>query len=150
MKTKLCSPKKLTCVNDPIGGYFDQVKITNSQQSNTFARQFYHEDLEIYESMFLILLNRQNKTIAHAKISQGGVSGTVADVKIICKYAVDCLASNVILVHNHPSGNLSASNADDEITRKLKIALGYCDVALLDHIILTSEGYYSYADDGKI
>ena len=129
---------------------YKKVKITCSTDCEKYARQFYHEDIDIYESVFLILLNRANNTVGYAKISQGGVAGTVIDVKIICKYALDTLCSSVILVHNHPSGNTKASSQDLTITSKTKKALALIDVSLLDHIIITEEAYTSMADDGLI
>jgi len=129
---------------------FPAVKITSSNTSAEFIRQFYSDDLGIFESFFVLLLNRQNVTTGYAKISQGGVSGTVVDVKIIAKYAVDFLASSVILAHNHPSGNLNPSTQDIEVTKKVKQALSLLDVQVLDHIILTEESYYSFTDNSLI
>jgi DNA repair protein RadC len=129
---------------------FPAVKITNSNTSAKFIRQFYSDDLGIFESFFILLLNRQNQTTGYAKISQGGVAGTVVDVKIIAKYAVDFLASSVILAHNHPSGNLNPSSQDIDATQKVKEALSLLDVQVLDHIILTEESYYSFADNALI
>ena len=90
----------------------ERVKITAPGDANKFARQFYHEDLGIYESFFIMLLDRQNTVTGWAKISQGGIAGTVVDLKIILKFAIDSLSSGVIFVHNHPSGNLNASRQD--------------------------------------
>lgn len=147
-KTKKCYQRRITSViDDPC---FESKVFRNSTDSAEFARQFYHTDISIYESMFLIMLNRANAVIAWAKISQGGVSGTMADPKIIAKFAVDCLCSGVILVHNHPSGNTAPSVADIELTKKVKSGLALFDVSLLDHVILTETTYYSFADDGKI
>lgn len=129
---------------------FKKVKITSSKDAYEVIKQFYHEDIEIYESFFVLLLNRANETIGYAKISQGGVTGTVVDVKIIAKYCIDTLASSVILAHNHPSGNLFPSDADNNITQKVKKALGYIDTVVLDHLILTKNDYFSFADNGKI
>ncbi len=127
---------------------FPAVKITCSAHSSDFIRKFYSDDLGIFESFFILLLNRQNVTTGYAKISQGGVAGTVVDIKIIAKYAVDFLASGVILAHNHPSGNLTPSQADIDITNKTKSALQLLDINVLDHIILTEDSYYSFADKG--
>jgi DNA repair protein RadC len=82
------------------------------------------------------------------KISQGGISGSVVDIKIICKYAIECLGCSVILVHNHPSGNRNPSQEDLNITKKIKQALSIFDIGLFDHIILTANSYYSFADEG--
>lgn len=126
---------------------FPKTKIQNAKDSSEFIKQFYQGDIEIYESFFLLLLNNSNQTIGYAKISQGGVTSTVVDVKIIAKYAVDSLATGIILAHNHPSGNLNPSSADISITNKVKEAMKLFDIAVLDHIILTQDGYYSFADN---
>lgn len=126
---------------------FKRVKITSSKDAAKYARNFFQEDIEIYESFFMILLNRANNTDAYVKISQGGIAGTVVDLKLIAKYAIDCLASGVIVCHNHPSGTLYPSEQDKLITEKIKNALKLLDIKLLDHIILTKESYYSFADE---
>lgn len=126
----------------------ETIKIQSSRDAAEYIRRFYHDDIEIYESCFILLLNRANKTIGYAKISQGGVSGTVVDVKIIAKYAVESLASGVILAHNHPSGDLIPSHQDLALTRKVKEALTLLDSQLLDHVILSADGYKSFADEG--
>jgi DNA repair protein RadC len=127
---------------------FKKVKIKSSKDASTYIRAFFQDDIEIYESFFMILLNRANNTEAYVKISQGGVVGTIVDVKLIAKYAIDCLASGVIVCHNHPSGELTPSDADRRITQKIKQALNFLDINLLDHIILTKENYLSFADEG--
>jgi DNA repair protein RadC len=97
-----------------------------------------------------MLLNRANKVLGIAQISQGGISGTVTDVRIILQYALKANASGIILCHNHPSGNTEPSESDLRITSKLKDAALVNDINLLDHLIITSEGYYSMADMGCI
>lgn len=126
------------------------VKVKDSLVAVEYARHFYGDDIEIYESAFIILLNRANNTIGWAKISQGGVVGTAVDVKIICKYAIDSLASGVILVHNHPSGNLTPSAADKQISARLKQALKLFDIQLTDSVIITDCDYYSMCDNGDL
>jgi len=103
-----------------------------------------------HEEFWILLLNRSNRIIEKIKISQGGVSGTVIDVKIILKHAVDKLASSVILCHNHPSGNRNPSGADNSITSKLKEGSQLLDIQILDHIIIADIEYFSYADEGKL
>lgn len=125
-------------------------KITSADLGANFIKRFYSDDIDIYESVFLLLLNNANNTIGYAKISQGGICGTVVDVRIVCKYAIESLATGVIIAHNHPSGKLAPSNSDLEITKKLKNALSILDVSLLDHIIVTSEGFYSMQDNGNL
>ena len=133
---------------------FVKQKITSSKQSYDFIKQFYSDDLEIFESVFILMLNRANETIGYSKISQGGICGTVIDVKILAKYVIDSLASSVILAHNHPSGNLQPSKADEDITIKIKAAASYFDITVIDHIIVSEEGFYSFAksviDDNMI
>lgn len=126
---------------------FDSVQILDSSTSEKYARQFFSDDISLYESCFIMLLNRANKVIGWAKISQGGVSSTVVDISIVCKFAVDTLAKGVILVHNHPSGNCKPGTEDIRITDRLKKALGLFDCSLLDHIILTEDKLYSFADE---
>jgi len=100
-----------------------------------------------YEEFWILLLNRSNKIIEKRKSSQGGIAGTVTDIRMILKMAIENLASSLILCHNHPSGNLQPSEADISITRKLKESAILMDINLLDHLILTAKGYYSFADE---
>lgn len=125
----------------------ESVTITTSSDAADFARAFYGDDLEIFESTFVILLNRANRTIGWAKISQGGVSSNSIDMKIICKYAIESLCSGLILVHNHPSGNTNPSRADIKTTEALRKALSMFEISLTDSIILGEEEYYSFCDD---
>ena len=125
-------------------------KIASSESSYNFARKFYHDDVRIYESCFIMLLNRANNVTGYAKISQGGICGTMVDIRLVCKYAIEALATSVILVHNHPSGNLSSSLEDEKITKSVKEALKLFNIRLLDHIIISENGYYSFNDNGRI
>jgi DNA repair protein RadC len=129
---------------------FTKVKITSSESAEKFIRQFYGDDLEIFESFFILLLNRANETIGYAKISQGGIVGTVVDKKILLKYVVESLASGIILAHNHPSGNTNPSQADLNITKDLQQLCRLVDSEVLDHVILTADSFYSFADNGKL
>ncbi len=103
-----------------------------------------------HEEFWILYLNRSNKVITRMKLSQGGVSGTVTDVRIVMKKAVELLASGIILCHNHPSGNLNPSEADSKITQKIKEAGSFMDIQLLDHLIISDKDYYSFADNGLI
>ncbi len=100
------------------------------------------------EEFWVLLLNRANEVIRTEKISEGGVSGTVADPKLIFKTALDHLASALILVHNHPSGNLKPSQADLQMTQKMKEAGKFLEIPILDHVIFTDHGFYSFVDEG--
>ncbi len=103
-----------------------------------------------YESFWIILLNKANKVIRKCSISEGGVSGTVVDPKKIYKIALDHHASSIILGHNHPSGNIQPSEADQKITKKIRDAGFMLDVAVLDHLIIGDDRYYSFADEGTL
>ena len=129
---------------------FKRAKITSSKDASRYARQFYHDDISIYESAFVLLTNRSNNTVGFAKISQGGIAGTVVDIKLVLKYAIENLASGIIFFHNHPSGNLLPSNEDRMLSVRIKEAAKLMDVTLIDSIILTEDGYYSFADEGLI
>ena len=103
-----------------------------------------------HEEFWVLFLNRSNRVINRMKISQGGISGTVTDIRIILKKAVEYLSSGIIVCHNHPSGNLIPSESDSKITRKIKDAGNLLDIQLLDHLIITDKDYYSFADNGLI
>jgi DNA repair protein RadC len=125
--------------------------VSNSRDCESVARRFTDQDtIEIFECFSVIFLNKACKPIAWAQLSQGGTSGTVADVKLIFTHALLCGASAIICVHNHPSGCLVPSEADHFITKKIKDSGKMLDIELLDHLILTSKGYYSFADEGMI
>ena len=101
-----------------------------------------------YEVFALLLLNRANKIIHFEIISRGGITGTVADPRIILKIALNNGATSIILSHNHPSGNLQPSKADEDITLKIKNAAELMDIKVMDHIIVSEEGYFSFMDEG--
>ena len=103
-----------------------------------------------HEEFWIVLLNRSNKIIERQKISQGGISGTVTDVRLILRIALERLASSLILCHNHPSGNHQPSEADIAITQKIKESGKLMDISLLDHIIITDGKFYSFADEGML
>jgi len=103
-----------------------------------------------YEEFWMIILNRANKIINMKRISSGGVSGTVTDIKIILKIAVEKTASGIIVCHNHPSGNIKPSNADINLTKKLKSACELVDISFLDHVIVSYDNFYSFADEGFV
>jgi DNA repair protein RadC len=100
-----------------------------------------------HEEFWLMCLNRNNAIIGTTRIGSGGISATVADIRIMLKYAIENYASSMILCHNHPSGNLKPSNADIKLTTAVKEAASFMDIALLDHIIVTDSSYYSFADE---
>jgi DNA repair protein RadC len=145
MKTYKSNLRKLTLKEEKTE--YKRAKITSSKNAYEIIKEFYKDDMTIYESAFLLLMNQANNTIGFVKISQGGINGTVMDAQIIAKFAIETLAKSVIIAHNHPSGNLNPSQSDKQVTEKIKQTLNIFDCHLADHIILTEEGYYSFADE---
>lgn len=103
-----------------------------------------------HEEFWILLLNRANKVIEKRRISQGGITGTVTDVRMILKMAIDSLATSMILCHNHPSGNLQPSEADLSITRRIKESASLMDIAVLDHLIVAGRAYCSMSDENLL
>ncbi|RYF67567.1 MAG: DNA repair protein RadC [Cytophagaceae bacterium] len=119
----------------------------------TCSRDAYNEMIphlidKPHEEFWILLMNRANEIMRPVLISTGGVSGTVADPKVIFKQAIEHMASSMILFHNHPSGNLQPSQADKDLTKKLKEAGRLLDIPVLDHLIFTDKAYFSFADEG--
>lgn len=126
----------------------ERVTIRSSKDSFN-AIQGYFMDLT-HEEFWVFLLNQGNQIIHHRLISKGGVAGTVVDVKLIFKYALDHLATGILIAHNHPSGRTKPSTLDNQITQKIKEAGKLLDVQLVDHLVIADTQYYSYADNGLI
>lgn len=110
--------------------------------------QWDKDTIELLEEFKVMLLNRHNKVLGVATISIGGLDKTVVDPKVVFAIALKAKASSIILCHNHPSGNINASLVDTQVTTKLKQGGQLLDINIVDHLILTSDGYYSYADEG--
>ena len=127
---------------------FKRAKIKSSKDCYDYLLQFYGDDIDIYESFFLLLLNNAMETIGYVKISQGGCAGTVVDIKIVAKYCIDSLAQMVILCHNHPSGSTIPSKDDIRLTEKIKNVLVLFECPVIDHLIITKDNFYSFADEG--
>ena len=127
-----------------------RAQIKSSKDAYQYCKWFYDDDIEIFESFWIVLLNRANNTIGYALIGQGGTSSCVVDVKLIAKKAIDCLACGVVVCHNHPSGNINPSEADIKLTRSIKDGLRFLDIQLVDHIILSDTEYYSFSDNGTL
>jgi DNA repair protein RadC len=122
-------------------------KITKSiDAANTFRRIWY-DDMEVRERFYVMYLNRANNVMGIQELSSGGVSGTVVDSKLIFATALKMLASGIILAHNHPSDNLKPSAEDLRITETVKTGAKTLDIAVLDHIVLTRDEHYSFADE---
>lgn len=138
-------------------GYKTKVKASERPKINSvkdcyqLLKELWNQNtIEMQEEFKVMLLNRGNKVIGVYEASSGGLTGTVADPRLILAVAIKSLAVSIILSHNHPSGNLKPSRADEEMTQKIKVAASYHDIRVIDHIIITSEGYYSFADEGVL
>lgn len=125
-------------------------KVLNSKSCYDFLKPIYEPFMLIQEGVYILLLDNANNIKGYAEISKGGMTGTVVDVRIIMKYAIDQLASGIVLAHNHPSGNLKESAQDRLLTKKIQAACEVMDIALLDHIILTENSYTSFSDKGLL
>lgn len=129
----------------------DRPKITSSFAAYQIALQIWNPNkIEFLEECKILLLNNSNKVLGAYEVSSGGITGTVVDLRLIFAAALKANATAIILMHNHPSGNLTASEADRNITKKVKEAGKILDIQLLDHLIVTSEHYYSFADEGAL
>lgn len=128
-----------------------KIKITSSNIIyDLVMNQWDFGTIEYQEEVKIILLNRSNIVLGIYELSKGGISGSVVDIRIVLGVALKCGASSIIMVHNHPSGKLVASDADRTITRKLKQACELVDIYFLDHLIISKDGYHSFADDGQL
>ncbi len=124
-----------------------EVVLSSKDIAGFLQAQLQYKSHEVFAVVFL---NRSNKINHYEIISEGGITGTVADPRIILKKALQHEAVSIVLCHNHPSGNLKPSRQDLELTNKIKEAAQYFDIKVLDHIIVSDEGYYSFADDGML
>lgn len=129
----------------------EMLKVSTSREVyNVLFSNWDLNKIELQEQFKVLLLNRANRVIGLYEVSSGGMAGTVADPKLIFSTALKACASSIILSHNHPSGNLKPSQADLDLTCKLKTAGMFLELKVLDHLIITFEGYYSFADEGLI
>jgi len=115
-----------------------------------FISQWNVDSIALLEEFKVIYLNRANRVLGICHLSSGGLSGTVVDHRIILATALKCLATTIILAHNHPSGNLMPSGSDERVTERIATASRFHDISLSDHLIISPEGYFSFADEGKL
>ena len=127
-------------------GYLEKPVVKTSNELANYLRTNMKD--YNYEVFAVVFLNKANKINHFEIISRGGITGTVADPRVILKKALEEDATSIVLCHNHPSGNLKPSRADEELTRKIKEAAKFIDIVVMDHIIVSEEGYYSFADEG--
>ncbi len=126
-------------------------KVTGSKDAYDILLKGWDQDkISLQEQFKMLVLNRAHKVLGQLEVSTGGVSGTIADPKLIFIAALKANASGIIVAHNHPSGNLTASQSDIDLTRKLTAAGKLLEIQMLDHLIITTEGYYSFADNGMM
>ena len=128
-----------------------KTKLTSSADAYALSLDIFSGGLiQWCEEFIMLSLNPVGEVIGFYKVSRGGMTSTVADLRVIATVALQTMATSVIVMHNHPSGALNPSQADDTVTEKLRKGLALLDVKLKDHLIITPAGYYSYADEGKI
>jgi DNA repair protein RadC len=128
----------------------ERIKISGSKDAYEVLRQLWSDKIEYVEEFYVLFLNRANQVLAITKVSEGGTCGCLVDPKRVFQTALKVNSQSLILSHNHPSGNTRPSEADIQLTRKLKEGGLMLDIAVLDHLILTSEGYLSFADEGLL
>ena len=126
------------------------IKVASSQDVNAFIRTIYPVEINIREAMVAVFLNNSNHTLGYSVASIGGITGTLVDVRLILRDALLTQSTAIILVHNHPSGSLQPSQADISITEKVKNAALLMDIKLIDHLIITENQFFSFADEGKL
>lgn len=127
------------------------IKITSSKSAyELIIANWNMNTIQLQEEFKALFLNRANNVLGIYHMSKGGVAGTVVDVKLILAAALKSNASAIIIAHNHPSGNLNSSSQDRALTKKIKKATSYLDLDLLDHLIITKQGYFSFVDAGLL
>lgn len=130
------------------GELLQRTKVSSSREIANYLRTILKDKTN--EVFAVLFLNQANKIKSFKIMSKGGITGTVADPRVILKQALDEGATSLVLSHNHPSGNLNPSRADQELTQKIKQAASYFDIKILDHIIVSDEGHYSFSDEGLL
>ncbi len=128
--------------------YSEMRKIDSSQDAEEILRNIWSDAMELREEFYMLLLNRANKVLGYYRVSEGGTDGTVVDPKLVFSVALKCHASSIILAHNHPSGNTKPSEADIRLTKDLIEGGKLLEISVLDHLILTAENFFSFADEG--
>lgn len=128
----------------------ERITITSSTDAERVFRRIWGQPIELRECFYALFLNRANRVLGYFLVSVGGITGTVVDPRCIFQAALKASATGILLAHNHPSGNPQPSDADLELTRKLKDAGKILEITVLDHLILMPEGYTSFADEGML
>lgn len=141
---------KLSYVKEHPLSEVNKTKVRSSQESAQILRAIWEDDLDMIERFYVLYLNNANQVQSVSLVSMGGLTGTVVDARIVFATALNCLATSIIIAHNHPSGNTTPSNADIQLTGKISEAGRILDIPVLDHIILTEDSYYSFSDEGRL
>ncbi len=128
----------------------ENIKVSSSQDANDFIRKVYPVAINIREAMLVLYLNNSNRTVGYSIASIGGITGTLVDIRLVLRDALLTQSTSIILVHNHPSGTPNPSQSDLSLTDKVKKAAEVMDIKLLDHLILTEDGYYSFVEHAKL
>jgi len=140
--------KKYNIGINSVNENFESARIVKPETATEYLRKIWNAPLEIQESFYCLFLNRANEITGHALISLGGLTGTVVDNRIMFKYAVDTLATGIILAHNHPSGQTHPSEPDKRLTKRICKLAELFQINILDHIILTTNSHYSFSEEG--
>jgi len=129
----------------------DRQKIVSSRDANSVFRKIWSNQVEIREEMYVLFLNRKNMVLGYHILSMGGITGTVADKRLLFAVALNSLATSIIIAHNHPSGNITPSAEDKELTKEVKKTGELMNITLLDHLIIGGDNnYFSFADEGEM
>ena len=128
---------------------FERLKLCSSKEVyKTLLDSWEDDNIELYEQFKFILLNKHNKVLGIVPISRGGINATLVDLRLIFATACKANATNIILAHNHPSGNLQPSQQDIQLTKKIVAAGEILDIKVIEHLIISNEGYYSFSEEG--
>ena len=129
----------------------ERPKITKSSDAYEILMHYWDEGkIELMEEFKVLFLNQANRVLQIISLSQGGITGTVADPRLILATALKVAACSLVLSHNHPSGSLQPSRADEALSQKIRAAAAFHDIKVLDHLIVTADGFYSFADEGLL
>ena len=142
------TPSEITINYKPNLKISEMKQLSSSEEVANLLRTIWSDKLEYIEETYLLLLNRTNHVLGYLKLSSGGTTETIVDTKMIFQTALKSNSHGIILFHNHPSGSLKPSSQDINLTNRVKDAGKLMNITLLDHIILTANGYYSFADEG--
>ena len=147
---KIKRPPKIRIVYSKKMKDSERIKITQAKDVIAVLRSVWSSQIEIREEFVVLMLDKGNQVLGYQLLSKGGISGTIADVRLIYAVALEALASSIIIAHNHPSGNTQPSVADIRLTKQVKEAGQQLNISLLDHIIITKNNHYSLADNGQL